>query len=83
MSKAQNQLYIRNDITHGKKLIKKKNFFYMILWSTTCRQQTQMKKKINILLADKRKINKNVSFLLDPLMQLLLKVSDCRKNLLV
>lgn len=82
MSKAQNQLYIRNNITHGKKLIKKKNFHYMILWSATCRQQTQMK-KINILLADKRKINKNVSFLLDPLMQLLLKVSDCRKNLVV
>lgn len=53
----------------------------MSLWSATCRQQMQMK-KINILLADKRKINKNVSFLLDPLMQLLLKLSDCRNNLL-
>lgn len=82
MSKAQNQLYIRNNVTHGKKLIKKKNFYCRILWSATCRQQMQMK-KINILLADKRKINKNVSFLLDPLMQLLLKVSDCRKDLLV
>lgn len=82
MSKAQNQLYIRNNVTHGKKLIKKKNFYCRILWSVTCRQQMQMK-KINILLADKRKINKNVSFLLDPLMQLLLKVSDCRKDLLV
>lgn len=81
MSIAPNQLYIRNNVTHGKKLIKKKNFYYMILWSATCRQETQMK-KISILLADKRKINKNVSFLLDPLMQVLLKVSDCRKNLL-
>ena len=44
MSKAQNQLYIRNNLTHGKKLIKKKNFYYIILWSATCRQQTQMKK---------------------------------------
>lgn len=26
MSKAQNQLYIRNNITHGKKLIKKEVF---------------------------------------------------------
>lgn len=82
MSKAQNQLYRRNNITHGKKLIKKKNFYFMILWPTTCRQQMQMK-KINILLADKREINKNISFLPDPLMQLLLKVSDCRKNLLI
>lgn len=44
MSKAPNQLYIRNNLTHGKKLIKKKNFYYIILWSATCRQQTQMKK---------------------------------------
>jgi len=39
------------------------------------------KKKISILLTDKGKINKNVSFLPDPQMQLTLKVSGCRKNL--
>lgn len=80
MSKAQNQLYIRNNLTHGKKLIKKKNFYNSVVCYL---QATNANEKINILLADKRKINKNVSFLLDPLMQLLLKVSDCRKNLLV
>lgn len=83
MSKAQNQLYIRNNITHGKKLIKKEEFLLYDSLVYYLQATNANEKKINILLADKRKINKNVSFLLDPLMQLLLKVSDCRKNSLV
>lgn len=84
-SKTWNQLYIRNNITHGKKLIKRKKFCYMIflVCYLQARNVNEKKKKISILLTDKGKINKNVSFLPDPLMQLMLKVSGCRKNLRV